>query len=606
MNTVNGQRSTVNGTVRTAGIVRCLLPAAGCLLLACCLLLAQSAAAQVTPPDTVLKIRPEARSPDSAGQEALPPAIVAEVLAAFNDSQTTKVYTSMLLPAGSSHEGPIAVFRGTLRVSGEVIGRVTIINGDLIIDSGATVAGDVLVVGGQIIVRPGGSLEGRRREYRQHALLVRTSGGLLAVREPPRTLGDMASARTKFTTGRFETELSIETSRTYNRIEGLPIVFGPTVVRTGLPNMEARLDLRAIAWTAPDRTNRRADFGYSGRLEFKFGESRRLTAGAHVSRLIVPIEEQPLSKTETGWAAVLLQRDYRDFYQAQGVSGYLSYALSRSLLASTSIGRHDERSVPANDPISIFRNDTWRPNPLVDDGHYLTWRVGLDYDTRNDPDSPTSGWLVRTSWERSRSDDASPISLPPEVRDPIPPGRYEFSRIWLDARRYARFNPAIRASARFVAGGWVSGDPLPIQRRMSLGGPDILPGYGFRSLNCAPASLTDPSLPSLCDRMIAVQLEVRTRTRLGLPLVTSDPYLSAAQRLLGIREPDVVIFGDAGKSWITGNGPGRIPNDRIPVLREWASDIGFGFDAGGIGLYISQPLTGGGPLTLTARLQRRF
>jgi hypothetical protein len=141
---------------------------------------------------------------------------------------------------------------------------------------------------------------------------------------------------------------------------------------------------------------------------------------------------------------------------------------------------------------------------------------------------------------------------------------------------------------------------------MSLGGPDILPGYGFRSLNCAPASLTDPSLPSLCDRMIAVQLEVRTRTRLGLPLVTSDPYLSAAQRLLGIREPDVVIFGDAGKSWITGDGPGRIPNDRIPVLREWASDIGFGFDAGGIGVYISQPLTGGGPLTLTARLQRRF
>ena len=285
MNTVNGQRSTVNGKGSAAESVRCLLP------VACCLFLAQAAAAQVTPPDTVLKIRPEARSPDSAGQEALPPAIVAEVLAAFNDSLTTKVYTAMLLPAGSSHEGPIAVFRGTLRVSGEVIGRVTIINGDLIIDSGATVAGDVLVVGGQIIVRPGGSLEGRRREYRQHALLVRTSGGLLAIREPPRTLGDMASARTRFTTGRFETELSIETSRTYNRVEGLPIVFGPTVVRTGLPNMEARLDLRAIAWTAPDRTNRRADFGYSGRLEFKFGESRRLTAGAHVSRLIVPIEE---------------------------------------------------------------------------------------------------------------------------------------------------------------------------------------------------------------------------------------------------------------------------------------------------------------------------
>ena len=106
--------------------------------------------------------------------------------------------------------------------------------------------------------------------------------------------------------------------------------------------------------------------------------------------------------------------------------------------------------------------------------------------------------------------------------------------------------------------------------------------------------------------MLAAQLEVRTRTRLGFPIPTSDPYLAAAQRLLAIREPDVVIFADAGKSWITGDGPGRIPNNRVPVFREWATDIGFGFDAGGIGVYLSQPLKGGRPLTLTMRLQRRF
>lgn len=554
----------------------------------------------------MLKIRPEARAPDSAVRATLPPSIVDEVLTAYNDSLTTKVNGPMLLPATSRHAGPIALFRGTLRVFGELIGKVTIINGDLIVESGALVAGDVLVVGGQILLRPGGTIEGRRREYRQPAPLIRTSGGLLTIREPSRTLGDMASARTRFTTGRFETILSIETQRTYNRVEGLPIVLGPTVVRTGLPNMEARLDLRAIGWTAPDRTDRRSSFGYSGRLEFQFGESRRLTVGGQASRLIVPIEDQPLSRTETGWAAFLLQRDYRDFYQAQGASGYLSYLLGPGLRVGTSLGYHAERSVPANDPISIFRNESWRPNPLVDDGHYLTWRLGLDYDSRNEPESPSSGWQIRGWLEQSRSDDASAISLPPEVRGPIPQGRYQFSRMFFDARRYARLNPSVRVSARVLAAGWVSGDPLPIQRRLGLGGPDILPGYGFRSFNCAPPSLTDPSRPALCDRMLAAQLEVRTRTRLGFPIPTSDPYLAAAQRLLGIREPDVVIFADAGKSWITGEGPGRIPNNRIPVLREWATDIGFGFDAGGIGVYLSQPLNGGGPLTLTMRLQRRF
>jgi hypothetical protein len=164
----------------------------------------------------------------------------------------------------------------------------------------------------------------------------------------------------------------------------------------------------------------------------------------------------------------------------------------------------------------------------------------------------------------------------------------------------------VRAALRLVAGGWLGGDPLPVQRRFSLGGPDLLPGYAFRYRNCAPATLADPSHPALCDRVVAVQLEVRTRTRMGLPIPTTEPYLNALQRIFAIREPDVVIFGDAGAGWIAGDGPGRIPSNRIPVLGEWKEDVGFGFDAGGIGLYIAQPLTNGLPLTFTVRLQRRF
>ena len=577
-----------------------------CLVAGALCLLPARASAQIPPPDTVLTIRPEARTPDSAGMAALPAEVVAEVIAAFNDSLTTRVSGSLFLPRGTRHSGPIALFRGTLRVAGLLTGQITVINGDLIIDSGALVSGDVLVVGGQIIVRPGGGLEGARREFRAAAFLIRGTDGLLMVRPPPRSLGEIASARTSFRAGYFETTVSVETGRTYNRVEGLPIVFGPSVVRTGLPDMEARLDLRGIGWTAPDRTDRRSDFGYSGRVEFLFGKSRRLTVGAHVARQIAPIDDQPLSRTEAGWSALLLQRDYRDFYQAQGATGYALYEVGGGLRTSIFLGHEAHRSVPANDPISIVRNESWRPNPLVDDGHYTTWRVGLDFDTRNDQESPTSGWLARGFFERSWSDDAALVSLPSEVRTPVAPGRYAFSRMHLDARGYARLDPAVAASVRVLAAGWIGGHPLPIQRRLSLGGPDILPGYGFRDFNCAPAALTDPSRPGLCDRMLAVQAEVRTRLRVGLPIATSDPYLSAAQRLLNIREPDLVIFGDAGKAWITGEGPGRVPNNRIPVLREWAYDVGVGFDAGGLGVYLSQPLNGGGPLMLTARLQRRF
>lgn len=589
--TLNGDRSPVTG--RTCAAI---------LAIALLLAHAQGLGAQ----DTVQVIRPEAR-PDSTTRPRLAPEVLREVLAAWNDSGTTRIVGSFFLPAGSRHTGPIAVFRGPIRIAGELNGRVTVINGNLVIDAGALVRGEVLVVGGRVVARPGARLEGPPpRSFSALADVDRTSAGTLVVQAPARPLGELASASRTFRTGKFSATVSIETGRNYNRVEGLPIVLGPTVVREGLPNLDGRLDLRGILWTAPDRTNRRADFGYSGALQFRFGAPRRLVARAQVYRSINSTENQPLSAMEAGWSAFLLQRDYRDYYQAEGVGGQLSYRLGGGLTLSASVRRDAETSVPASDPVSVFRNDAWRPNPLADDGHYVTARFGAELDTRNDPESPTSGWRVRGWLERSHSDDAAPLSLPIEVRDPIAPGKYSFTNFWLEARRYDRFSPSVRTSARLIAAGWLSGDPLPVQRRMALGGPDILPGYPFRSQNCVPAALADPARSALCDRLLAVQLEIRTRTRVGLPIPSPDPYVTGLQRLFAIREPDVVILGNAGKAWITGDGPGRVPNDRIPELREWEYDIGLGVDAGGLGFYLTQPLSRGLPLTFTLRLQRRF
>lgn len=565
-----------------------------------------AAASALHAQDTIQIIRPEAR-PDSTRRPMLPPEVLQEVLSAWSDSGTTRIAGSFFLPAGTRLESPIAVFGGPLRIAGELIGRVTVINGNLIIDPGGQLRGDVLVVGGHVTVRVGGRIEGKEpREFAVQAPLERASDGTLVIRAPPRPLGELTTLGTSFRTGHFSTTLSVGTGRAYNRVEGLPIEFGPSVTREGLTNLDARLDLRGIVWTAPDRTDRRADFGYRGEVQFRFGVARRLTVRGQLYRTISTTEDQPLSATEAGWSAFLLQRDYRDYFQTKGGGGQVSYNFGGGLTLYTGLRRDAETSVPAGDPISVFRNAAWRQNPLADDGHYTTWRIGVAFDTRNEAETPASGWLVRGWWERGSSDDAALLSLPPEVRDPIGPGTYSFSRFWLDARRYALFNPAIRISARVVAGGWLSGDPLPVQRRLSLGGPDILPGYPFRSQNCAPPGLADPARPALCDRLLAAQLEIRRRVRLGLPIPSPDPYLTGLQRLFAIREPDLILFGDAGKAWITGQGPGRVPNNRIPVLREWEYDVGLGIDAGGLGVYLTQPLKSKRPLTFTLRLQRRF
>lgn len=565
-----------------------------------------SAAPAAGAQDTVIVIRPEARSPDSTGLGTPPPEAVNRLIAAHNDSLTTRLTGSFTIPRGTSLSGPVALYRGTLRVAGTLSGRVWVVNGNLVVESGGTVTGDVVVTGGGIDVRPGARLQGNRQIWPQPAPVYRTREGLLAVREPTRTLGDLATVGANITTGTFRTSLSVGTGRTYNRIEGLPLELGPTVTREGLRDIYGRLDLRAIVRTAPDRTGQRDDFGYSGRIEFRFGESRRLRIGARYHSAIRPIEEQPLSSGESGWAAFLLQRDYRDYYDARGGGLWASYALTRSLSLETALQRDRERTVRANDPLTMFRNEAWRPNPLVDDGHYREWTAALRLDTRNDSLRPSSGWLVTARWQRGSSDDVAPLSLPLEIRDPIPPLDYHFERIWLDARRYARINPTIRAMLRVVGGGWIHGDPLPVQRRYALGGPDLLPGYGFRALTCAPPGLGDPAMTAYCDRLLAVQLEVRTRVGVGLPFRVSNPYLTAIERLLGIEPPDLVFFTDAGSAWLAGSGPGRVPSDRLPVLREWKADFGVGLDAGGIGIYVARALRDDRPIQLFARLQRRF
>jgi hypothetical protein len=556
--------------------------------------------------DSVVVIRPTV--PDSVPGATLPAEVLGQLIAFYNDSTTTRIAGSFTLPAPARHQGRLAVYRGTLRVLGRIEGAVAVINGDLIIGPGGAVIGPVLVVGGRVEIRQGGTLQGEETSWEPLAPVVRQPNGLLVQRERRRPLGDLAAARASFQTGSINTILNLETGKTYNRVEGLPIVFGPTFVTQGSASADARLDVRGIFRPTTDRTKLRDDVGFIISTEWRGGGSRRWFGfGGRGYRQILPIEDQPLGKGEAGWSSFLLQRDYRDHFEARGIEGFAYAEPLRGLRLGVSYRNDLERSVPASDPVSVFRNqDSWRPNPLIDDGHYRTGRLSLSYDTRNDSHRPTNGWWIQADYEHSQSEDASPVSLPPTVRSPVPSGRYQFSKVRVDVRRFARLNPTSLVKLRVTAAGWVGGDPLPVQRRVSLGGPDILPGFGFRALNCAPPGFVDQAQASLCDRSISVQLEARTPLPVPLPLRIRNADLAAVQQILGIEQADLVLMANAGKAWLTGDGPGRVPNNRIPNLGEWGADIGVGLDAGGVGIYAAKALEVDRAIRLVVRLQRRF
>jgi hypothetical protein len=106
--------------------------------------------------------------------------------------------------------------------------------------------------------------------------------------------------------------------------------------------------------------------------------------------------------------------------------------------------------------------------------------------------------------------------------------------------------------------------------------------------------------------MIATQVEVRTRLGLNLGYRLPDRGGERRGRFIGIEEADLVIFSDAGKSWLAGDGPGQVPVNRFPALKEWALDLGVGLDAGAIGAYLAKSISDEEPVRVVVRLQRRF
>jgi hypothetical protein len=559
--------------------------------------------------DSVIVIDPNAPPSDSIVRGGPPPDVVAELIAFYNDSATTRMQGDVTLPAGSRFEGKLALYRGSLRVAGRVVGPIAVANGTLYLMPGAAVDGEILVVGGRLLRSEQVDHIGAERVYWDAAPVVRGTDGLLALRERRRSLGEIATARTTFQAGRIRTTLSLTTGGTYNRIEGLPVMFGPLFEFRPSSSSYARIELRGILRTAGEDTDLRSDFGYVVRGDLRFGRAPEFGVGGRLYSHVEAIEDQPLSATESGWSAFLLQRDYRDYYEREGVAGLAFVQPTRALRIEVSLSRDAERSVLATDPWSLLRNsDRWRRNPLIDDGHYFTTGVQVDFDTRNDRDRPSTGWMIRGRFEHSTSDDIAPVALPLEVRPGLPTGGgYRTDRVSLDVRRYSRLTPGLRVNARIRADGWVAGSRLPVQRRLSLGGPDLLPGFDFRSTTCAPRGFSDPSNPALCDRMIATQVEVRTRLGLNLGYRMPDREGTRPGRFIGIEEADLVFFSDAGKAWLAGSGPGQVPVNRIPVLNEWALDVGLGLDAGEIGAYLAKSVSQGGePVRFVVRLQRRF
>jgi hypothetical protein len=564
--------------------------------------------ALVAAQDTAIVIIPESTTAPAAPHE-VPRAVAEQAVGFFNAATTTRLVGRTRIPRGNEWRGDVAVRNGSVDLAGRIQGSLLVINGDLTIDSTAEVTGDVTVVGGTVTRAPAARVAGEVRQYHE-PLSYRSSGDEIALAPNPKRRIPFLGARKTWSGTESYSSLTLATGGTFNRVEGLPIVFGPEFAWRVREGFGVRLDALGILRTVGNLPGEPGDLGYMVNSEVRSGSPRGVGGGVRAYSVVNPIESWGLSNAEIGWAAFLVQRDFRDYYFARGLGGRAFVQPTVPLRLSIDFAYDWETSVEARDPWALFQMDPWRTNPPIDPGHYTTLTSVVTFDTRNDRDQPTAGWLLEAKLSNVWAPDVSPVTLPLAVREPIPTdGSYQFNQLFLDLRRYTRVSPSGRVNLRVFAGGWLGGDPLPLQQRLSIGGAGPMPGYGFRRTACNH-DITDPTFAgsevAACDRVLLTQVEYRGHLSLHWSYGKSHPEDETAKSPFTLQGPDLVVFGDGGQAWLVGSGPGRLPSDRLPTIGSWLADLGLGMDWGGFGVYVAKAVTSGEPLRLSVRLDHRF
>src|SRR5947208_6306697 len=361
--------------------------------------------------DTTIVIHPDSSSATLEAR-ALPRVVSDEVINFYNAAGTTRLVGRTRLPRGNEWRGNVAVRNGPVLVAGRVQGSLVVINGDLLFETGAEVTGNVIVGGGILYDTAKARMCGDVRQYLEPLLYrLRREGDELVYAPNLRPRLFNPGAHVSWGDADSRSSLTIATGGTFNRIEGLPIVFGPLFDWKLQQNFRMRIDALGVFRSAGDLSDKRSDLGYMFRGELRSGDVRPVGFGVRGYDVVSPVEDWGLHNAEIGWSAFVFGRDYRDYFLNKGWAARVFAQPERQIALSLELRREWQTGVGTQDPWTVFRNsEPWRPNPPIDEGHFTTLALGAALDTRNDPEEPSSGWLVRTTFEHSGSKDVVPHS----------------------------------------------------------------------------------------------------------------------------------------------------------------------------------------------------
>lgn len=546
----------------------------------------------------------------------LPVEVRREIVSRWNSRSATAVVANDQLSIAEGHEvrGDVLVRNGRLVIAGRIDGNVLALNSNVTLAPTARIDGDILVIGGELLGRSSARVTGSTRIYRQD-FQVRDDDDRIADAESDAEENEVWWRKLeRRREGSWLEALRVVQAGAYNRVEGLPVQLGPVLqqkTRWGSLHSDAAVVVR----TASSFNAERGDVGYRLRGEVRFGTNKAIGIGGAAFSVVEPVEDWQLSNLETALAAFVMRHDYRDYYHRHGGQAFVTLYGTPNLSWTASYGEARWSSRTERKPLTIFDNGKpWRANPTVDEGLFHIAGTRLSFDTRTDPDDPWSGWFLVADIERGRGT-LSQVAPTSEPRSLTVGSTIDYTRGFFDFRRYNRLGPKAQLNMRLALGGWLGGDQLPLERRLSADGPGVLPGFDFRSGRAMPnvgtcntaSAATVAGRPTECERIAIAQIEYRGDLRLDVLSLWSDwprRYHSAHG------DAAWVLFADAGRGWLVSDtpaGPLAYTDDAIPPLSTFRTDIGVGLDFGGVGVYMAKALsTSAEPINYFIRLRHRF
>jgi hypothetical protein len=547
---------------------------------------------------------------------SVPREVAREATRIFNASATRRVRGDFNLAAPDTVRGDVAVLNGHARIAGVITGQLVVLNGDAALVSSGRIDGSLTVLGGSFESPDRPSIGGDIRVWSARLRYREEADTLVA--DVDRELFTRWARWQRDDPNGSESQLFLTTAHTYNRVEGLPIYLGPRIrIRNGDTRVE--LELFGVFRTSDHLEFTRENLGHRVRLELKQGRSAGFLVGGRLFDEVDAVERWQLSETEVGLATFLATRDYRDYWLRHGASGYVGiFGRGKSELRAA-YGEERWSSRRMHDVPSLFNGDVpWRLNPRSDDGVMHIATVSAKLDTRNRADDPRSGWFLQADIERGTGTLGTVAATTVDTRPLQVAGPVEYSRGLLDLRRYNRLAPGAQLNMRVVAGGWLSGDPLPLQRRFSVSGIDALPGRDFRQMSgdvdvtsCASGDrnvYASLGRPAQCERILLAQMEFKGDFRFNLG--GKDDGFGDRRWTAGRFRADGawVVFANSGRGWLShGTGTPLHITSGIPPLSTWQSDIGGGFDFGSFGVYAAKSVSETDlPANFYVRLGRRF